>query len=54
MTNNIKTEKELMAKAQQKFAEGKKYLKKIIGSKSPKALPDLLTTTWKMEEGVFG
>ena len=46
--NNIKTEEELMAKAQEQYAEGKKDLKKFILGKSPKALQDLIATTWKM------
>ena len=50
MANNIKTEEELMTKAQEQFAEGKKDLKKFILGKSPKALQDLITTTWKMEK----
>ena len=50
VANNIKTEEELMAKAQEQFAEGKKNLQKIILSKSLKALQDLITTTWKMEK----
>ena len=50
VANNIKTEDELMDKAQKQFAEGKKDLKKFILSKSPKALQDLLTTTWKTEK----
>ena len=50
VANNIKTEEELMTKAQEQFAEGKKDLKKFILSKSPKALQDLITTTWKIEK----
>ena len=47
VANNIKTEEDLMAKAQEQFAEGKKGLKKFVLGKSPKALQDLITTTWK-------
>ena len=50
VANNIKTEKELMAKAQEQFVEGNKDLKIFIIGKSPKALQDLITTTWKMEK----
>ena len=50
VANNIKTEKELMAKAQEQFAKGKKDLKKYIPSKSPKGLQDFLTGIRKMEK----
>ena len=50
MANNIKTEEELMAKAQEQFAEGKKDLRHFILGKPPKPLQDLITTTWKMEK----
>ena len=50
VANNIWTEEELMAKAQEQFFEGNKDLKKFILGKSPKVLQDLVTTTWKMEE----
>ena len=50
VANSIKTEEELMAKAQEQFAEGKEDLKKFILSKSPKDLQDLATTTREMEE----
>ena len=49
VANNIRTEEELMAKAQQ-FFEGNEDLKKFILGKSPKVLQDLVTTAWKMEE----
>ena len=41
IANNVKTEEELMVKAQKQFAEGKKDLKKFIISKSLKSLQDL-------------
>ena len=50
VANNIRTEEELMAKAQEQFFEGNEDLKKFILGKSPKVLQDLVTTTWKMEE----
>ena len=49
VANSIKTEEELMAKAQEQFAEGKEDLKKFILSKSPKDLQDLVTTAWEMK-----
>lgn len=48
--NNIETDEQLMAKAQEQFAEGKKDLKKFVLNKSPKALQELIETTWKLEK----
>lgn len=41
VANNMKTEEELMVKAQQQFADGKNDLKKFILSKSLKSQYDL-------------
>ena len=50
MANNIKTEEQLIAKAQEQLPDWKKDLKKFILGKSLKVLKDLVTTTWKLEK----
>jgi len=52
VAKNINTVDELLAKAHQQSAEGKKDLKKFVLGKSPKALQDLISTTWRMEKAV--
>ena len=47
--NNIKSETELFAIADEQTKAGKKDLANFVLSRSTKALSDLLENTWKME-----
>ena len=47
--NNIRKEAEAMQAALQRSENGEKDLQAFILSKSPKALSDLIATTWKMQ-----
>lgn len=49
LENEIKTETELFARADEQKKAGKKELANFVLSKSPKALNDLICNTWKME-----
>ena len=47
--NNIKKDAELMQAALSRSANGEKDLQTYILNKTPKALSDLISTTWKMQ-----
>ena len=49
VSNNIKTDEELLGKANEQKKAGKKDLASFIFSRSLKNLNDLIETTWKME-----
>lgn len=49
VTNNIKTEVELMREAFRRSEEGERDLYSFILRKNPKALADLINTTWKLQ-----
>ena len=49
ITNKIKTDTELFAKANEQKEAGKKDLANFIVSRSPKSLQDLISNAWKME-----
>ena len=48
--NNIRKESELMQVALQRSTNGEKDLQGFILNKTPKALADLICTTWRMQE----
>ena len=47
--SNIRKESEVMQAALQRSKNGEKDIQSFILSKSPKALSDLIATTWKMQ-----
>ena len=52
VSNEIKTDTELFAKAFEQKEAGKKDLANFLMSRSPKSLQDLIVTTWKMQDAV--
>lgn len=50
VSNNIRKESELMAVALQRSQNGEKDLHAFILNKTPKALAELIQTTWKVQE----
>ena len=47
--NNLKTENELMVVAKKRHDDGERDIYSFIMNKSPKALSDLVNTTWKLQ-----
>ena len=50
VVNNIRRESELMSIANKRHAEGQKDIYNFIMNKTPKALSELISTTWKLQE----